>query len=115
MWSEIKLMISNNKWTQSEKQLLEQSIGNNNLMKIDNLINTAKNSGINPINEINKKWDNIKHNTLTKTKKENLVEELENLCGVLILECGHQRETLLDTLSKIVNDLGLNKTIHIKI
>jgi len=84
-------------------------------MKIDNLINSSKNSNINPISEINKKWDNIKHNALTKTKKENLVEELEKLCGVLIIGCKHQRETLLDILSKIVNDLGLDKVFHIKI
>ena len=35
MWAEVKLMISNNSWTSSEKKILEKSIGINHLNKID--------------------------------------------------------------------------------
>jgi len=115
MWAEVKLMISNNNWTKSEKKLLEESIGKEYFKTIDEIIINSKNVGINPLNEINKKWNKIKNTSLTKSKKEKLVEELEILSRELIIFCHHNESNLIETLSKISNDLGIDKTIHIKL
>ena len=118
MWTEVKIMISNKNWQEGEKILLENSIGKEKMKKIDNLIVLKKKSGLDPIKEINKKWNNIvttRSSLLTKTKKEELIDELESLCKDLINSCGHKHEILLEELSKISNNLGLDRTIHIKI
>ena len=88
------------------------------MKKIDNLIVLKKKSGLDPIKEVNKKWNNIvttRSSLLTRTKKEELIDELESLCRDLINSCGHKHEILLEELSKISNNLGLDRTIHIKI
>ena len=118
MWTEVKIMISNKNWQEGEKILLENSIGKEKMKKIDSLIVLKKKSGLDPIKEINKKWNNIvttRSSLLTKTKKEELIDELESLCKDLINSCGHKHEKLLEELSKISNNLGLDRTIHIKI
>ena len=72
MWAEVKLMISNKKWIKGEKLLLGQSIGKEKFKKIDNIINASQISGSDPIDEINKKWNEIKFCSLTKSKKEKI-------------------------------------------
>ena len=115
MWAEVKLMISNNTWTNSEKKILEKSIGSDHLNKIDDIIKVSNKAGLNPMNEINKKWDSIKNSSLTKSKKEKLITELEILSKELIILCKHKQEVLIESLSKISNDLDINKTIHINL
>ena len=115
MWAEVKLMISNNTWTNSEKKILEKSIGTHHLNKIDDIIKVSNQAGLNPLNEINNKWDNIKNSSLTKSKKEKLITELEILSKELIIMCNHKQKDLIESLSKISNDLGINKTIHINL
>ncbi len=115
LWAEVKLMISNNSWTKTEKNLLEKSAGKDQLTLIDNIIKNSKNEGLNPLVEINKKWKKIKNTSLTYSKKEKLIKELEIFSKDLIIMCNHKESNLIETISKIGNDLKIDKTIHINL
>ena len=84
-------------------------------MILVSIIKNSKNEGLNPLVEINKKWNKIINTSLTYSKKEKLINELEILSKDLIIMCNHKESNLIETISKIRNDLKIDKTIHIKL
>ena len=115
LWVITKLLISNNKWTSKERKILQNYFEEKKIKKIDSFIKDSKQSGLSPIVQINKRFNEIISFSLTKSKKEKLIQEMKILCSELISVHDHKREILLEQLSKISNRIGLEKTIHIKI
>ena len=115
LWLKTKILISNSRWTDNTKKILKNDFGNDKYNKINNFILDSKKIGKNPITEINKRFDEIISFSLTKTNKEKLIIEMEDLCKDLISKFDYKRDILIEELSKISNKLKLNKTIHIKV
>lgn len=113
LWAKTILVISKNKWTNVEKEILVKYFENQDMDKIDNFIKESKKSHRNPKNEIEKRFSEVVNNSLTRSKNNKLISEIKIFCLKLVNNHSYEKNILLEELSKISNIIGYDKAISL--